>query len=205
VSDRDAILARVRAGARRLAPHPGAYRAPALACDWETFADALRAAGGEPIGPVARTALATEVARLGLPHSRDARVVAVGPALPALGPGPWRALPDDVDPRTLGDVDTAILFASLGIAENGAVALDGRHAPVRALPFLCDRLVLLLEARALVPDLHAAIERMPRDATAFHHYTWISGPSKTADIEQSLVFGAHGPRACAVVGIASDR
>jgi L-lactate dehydrogenase complex protein LldG len=201
VSDRDAILARVRAAAPRQTLHPGVYVAPPLPCDWSTFADALRSAGGEPVGPVARSALSAEVARLCAPGSPCGRVVAVGPALEALGPGPWRALPDDADPRGLGDVEIAILRGSLGVAENGAVALDGRHARVRALPFLCERLVLLLDARALVPDLHAAIARLPSDATAFHHYTWISGPSKTADIEQALVLGAHGPRSCAVVGV----
>ena len=202
MSDRDAILARVRAASPRRAPHPGVYVPPPLACDWETFADALRSAGGEPVGPVARSALAAEVARACAAGASGGRVVAVGPAVDALGAGPWRALADDVDPRTLGDVEVAILTGSLGIAENGAVALDGRHARVRALPFLCERLVLLLDARALVPDLHAAIARMPAEATGWHHYTWISGPSKTADIEQSLVFGAHGPRTCAVVGVA---
>ncbi len=202
MSDRDAILARVRAAAPRRAPHPGVYVPPPLPSDWEAFADALRAAGGEPIGPVAPGALAAEVSRLCASASRGGRIVAAGPALAALGAGSWRALAEDVDPRTLGDVEVAILHGSLGVAENGAVALDGRHARVRALPFLCERLVLLLDARSLVPDLHAAIARMPADATAWHHYTWISGPSKTADIEQSLVFGAHGPRTCAVVGIA---
>jgi L-lactate dehydrogenase complex protein LldG len=106
---------------------------------------------------------------------------------------------DDAAPATFSDVAVAVLFGSLAVAENGAVALSGAHARVRALPFLCERLVLLVEAGSVVPDMHAAVERLPDDATAHHHYTWISGPSKTADIEQALVLGAHGPRACTVV------
>jgi L-lactate dehydrogenase complex protein LldG len=191
----------VRAATARATPHPGGYVPPALPGDWEAFAEALREAGGEPIGPIARGALAAEVTRL-CALAGAGRVVVAGPAQEALGPGPWRALAAGAEPRDLGDVAVAILSGSLAIAENGAVALDGRHARVRALPFLCERLVLLVPARAVVPDLHAAIARMPADATAWHHYTWISGPSKTADIEQSLVFGAHGPRSCAVVGVA---
>jgi L-lactate utilization protein LutC len=42
---------------------------------------------------------------------------------------------------------------------------------------------------------------MPADALAHHHFTWVSGPSKTADIESTLVIGAHGPRALAAVAV----
>jgi len=202
VSDRDAILARVRSAVGRLAPHPGAYAPPPSAGDWATFAEALRAAGGEPLGPLERGALGFEISRACRGWAPGGRVVAAGPALEALGPGPWQPLDGTADPHTLADVAVAILWGSVAVAENGAIALHGAHAPLRALPFLCDRLVLLVETRSIVATLHDAIAALPPDATAHSHYTWISGPSKTADIEQALVLGAHGPRACAVVAIA---
>jgi L-lactate dehydrogenase complex protein LldG len=185
----------------RRAPHPGAYAAPTGPRDWETFATALRAVGGEPLGPLARAALGFELSRLCRSWAPGGRVVAAGPALAALGPGPWQAVPDDAAPATFADVAVAVLFGSLAVAENGAVALHGAHARARALPFLCERLVLLVEAGSVVADMHAAIAGLPGDATAHHHYTWISGPSKTADIEQALVLGAHGPRACTVIAV----
>jgi L-lactate dehydrogenase complex protein LldG len=114
--------------------------------------------------------------------------------------GPWEELSPEVSPRTLADVDIAVLPGSIGVAENAAVAIEGKRAPVRALAFLCQQLVLILDLDAIVPDMHEAILRMPPDATRFHHFTWVSGPSKTADIEQVLVLGAHGPRALVVVG-----
>jgi L-lactate dehydrogenase complex protein LldG len=201
MSERDAILARVRSAVERRAPHPGAYAAPPGPRDWETFAAALRAVGGEPLGPLARAALGFELSRLCRSWAPGGRVVAGGPALAALGPGPWQAAPDAAEPATLADVAVAVLYGSLAVAENGAVALAGAHARLRALPFLCERLVLLVEVASVVADMHAAIDRLPADATAHHHYTWISGPSKTADIEQALVLGAHGPRACTVIGL----
>jgi L-lactate dehydrogenase complex protein LldG len=201
VSERDAILARVRSAVERRAPHPGAYAPPPGPRDWETFASALRAVGGEPLGPLARAALGFELSRLCRSWAPGGRVVAAGPALAALGPGPWQPARDDAAPATFADVAVAVLFGSFAVAENGAVAVHGAHARVRALPFLCERLVLLVEAASVVADMHAAIDRLPGDATAHHHYTWISGPSKTADIEQALVLGAHGPRACTVIGL----
>ena len=80
------------------------------------------------------------------------------------------------------------------------MAVAGAFAPHRALHFLCQRLVLLLPVERIVPDMHAAIADLAAEAPREHHLTWISGPSKTADIEQALVYGAHGPLALAVVG-----
>ncbi len=201
MSERDAILARVRSAVGRLTPHPGRYAAPPAAADWGAFASVLRSVGGDPLGPLTRSALGFELSSRCRTWAPGGRIVAAGPALAALGPGPWQSVPDDSAPHACSDVAVAILWGSVAVAENAAVALHGAHAPVRALPFLCGRLVLLVETASLVADMHAAIDRMPADATEHHHYTWISGPSKTADIEQALVLGAHGPRACTVVGL----
>ncbi len=201
MSDRDAILARVRSAVERRVPHPGRYHPAPLPATWEAFASALRSAGGEPHGPVSRAALGAELSRLCREWAPASRVVAAGPALAALGLGPWEAARDDAAPASFADVAVAVVWGSVAVAENAAVALAGAHLRSRALPFLCERLVVLVETTALVPDMHAAIARMPVDATAHHHYTWVSGPSKTADIEQALVLGAHGPRACTVIAI----
>jgi L-lactate dehydrogenase complex protein LldG len=89
-------------------------------------------------------------------------------------------------------LDVAILAGVLGVAENGAVWVDGANLESRVLPFICQHLVLVLSERGLVPTMHDAYGAIRMGDSDYG--VFIAGPSKTADIEQSLVIGAHGPR-----------
>ena len=112
-------------------------------------------------------------------------------------------LPGSVDlaaierPHDLRDLHTAILPGRFGVCENGAVWLDeAALGPHRVLPFIAQHLVLVLPARELVATMHDAYARLDASGTGFG--VFIAGPSKTADIEQCLVVGAHGARSCTV-------
>ena len=105
-------------------------------------------------------------------------------------------LADFDDPHDLADVDLTILRAEFGVAENGAVWLDDSSLTHRVLPFLTQHLVFVLPADQIVHTMHQAYERLAFTEPRFGMF--LSGPSKTADIEQSLVIGAHGARSLTV-------
>jgi L-lactate dehydrogenase complex protein LldG len=101
------------------------------------------------------------------------------------------------DPHTLEDVDIAILNGKFGVAENGAIWITEKEMTQRALPFICQRLILVLSPKDIVPLMHDAYQLIA--AEDYNYGTFIAGPSKTADIEQSLVLGAHGPVSMSVI------
>lgn len=100
------------------------------------------------------------------------------------------------DPHQLENVDFAVLRGHLCVAESGAVWVQDDTVRHRVLYFIPQHLALVVPASALVHNLHEAYSRIP---VGRHHFAgFISGPSKTADIEQSLVIGAHGARSLTV-------
>jgi L-lactate dehydrogenase complex protein LldG len=96
------------------------------------------------------------------------------------------------DPHTYEDVELAILNGHFGVAENGAVWVTDSNMLDRAIPFIAQHLALVVERINIVPTLNEAYGRI--NSLAYDFGVFIAGPSKTADIEQSLVFGAHGPK-----------
>jgi L-lactate dehydrogenase complex protein LldG len=184
-----------RAGQRR--PHPGAYPPPPYEATWDRFGRVLSAVGGTFVGPLktaaTKDAVSAAISRAG------GRCVASASAVPLLhGITGWSAAPDGgAQPHALADVELGILTAERAVAEYAALLLSARSLPERALAFLSQHLVVLVPATALVPDLITAQRLLPVPPP--HHLTWMSGPSKTADIEQTLVVGAHGSRSLTVI------
>ena len=106
----------------------------------------------------------------------------------------------DIDSETskevLEQVDLAVLQGVIGVAENGTIWVPEANMINRALPFITQHLVLVLDKQAIVPNMHAAYAQVK---TLGNYGVFIAGPSKTADIEQSLVIGAHGARSMLVI------
>lgn len=191
MSARDEILAALRA--QSLAPAP----LPALAGDWIGYADLpqqFELALGRAAGSLVRSTRAGLGAALAaLPAiQRAQRCCSLVPELPGNQKPP-------AEPHAFRDLDVLVVPAEFGVAESGAVWLAERVARVRAGLFLTQHLVLVLARENLVPHLHQAYERLGAAVGRTGYGCFMCGPSKTADIEQALVVGAHGPRSLAVV------
>jgi L-lactate dehydrogenase complex protein LldG len=126
-------------------------------------------------------------------HSGARRVVSAFPEFSGVAEV---SVAPDVDPHTLADVDLAVLPAQLGVAENGALWVTDAQLPLRVLPFICQHLALVVPRQSIVPLMQQAYGVIGAQEYGFG--TFIAGPSKTADIEQSLVLGAHGARTLTV-------
>ena len=108
-----------------------------------------------------------------------------------------RSVTSSDDPHGLNNVDVAILNSKIGVAENAALWIDEPDLPQRVLPFITQHLVVVINKSDLVPTMHQAYEMINFSESSYG--VFIAGPSKTADIEQSLVIGAHGARSLSVV------
>ncbi len=97
----------------------------------------------------------------------------------------------------LAQTDVSIVEGQFGVAENGAVWIAMAPQIPQALPFIATHLVIVLEREKIVETMHHAYERVDLRQRGFG--VFICGPSKTADIEQSLVIGAHGAKSLLVI------
>ncbi|MDR0834903.1 MAG: LUD domain-containing protein [Candidatus Symbiothrix sp.] len=105
--------------------------------------------------------------------------------------------PDTVEtPYQLNGTDLAIIQGELGVAENGCIWIP-QNVKEKAVYFISEYLVILLDKDSIVNNMHEAYRQIQFGEYGFG--VFISGPSKTADIEQALVIGAHGAKGVTVV------
>jgi L-lactate dehydrogenase complex protein LldG len=105
--------------------------------------------------------------------------------------------PSNCSHEKMDKIDIALLSGQFGVAENGAIWLDETNFPNRMIPFVAQQLIIRLPLKNLVPDMQEAYRRVNIKESGFGIF--ISGPSKTADIEQELVYGAHGSKKLIVI------
>ena len=105
--------------------------------------------------------------------------------------------PDEVVcANDLNGTDVGIIRGEFGVAENACIWIP-QTMKEKAVMFISEQLVILLPKRQIVNNMHEAYQRI-----AFNDYgygTFISGPSKTADIAQVLVMGAQAARSATVL------
>jgi L-lactate dehydrogenase complex protein LldG len=100
------------------------------------------------------------------------------------------------DAHALDGLGLAVIPGAFAVAENGAVWVHGASLRPRGVFVVTEHLALVVAARDVVHDMHEAYRRVAFPEAGFG--VFVAGPSKTADIEQALVIGAHGARSCTV-------
>ncbi|WP_369753945.1 lactate utilization protein C [Flavobacterium sp. WC2409] len=96
------------------------------------------------------------------------------------------------DPHTLANVELTLVKAHFGVAENSALWVTDDLLGQRISVFIPQYLAIIVHKKDIIATMHQAYDRIGNQEYGFG--TFIAGPSKTADIEQSLVLGAHGAR-----------
>ena len=171
---------------------------PSLEGPWITypnktqqFLDLVTSVGGRPV-VVPDVAAAQADLRAMAPYGMAQRIFS---NVPGIGDNNVD-LEAVADPHDLEDLDFAILPGDFAVAENGAIWVTDRALSQRVVYFITQHLVLVVQGNQILDNMHQAYARLAFPDAGFGAF--ISGPSKTADIEQSLVVGAHGARSLTV-------
>lgn len=119
----------------------------------------------------------------------------------------WSALETSVGPSDGNDL-VGVVMAYAAVAETGSIALlSGKDSPT-TLNFLPDYHIIVVPHEVLVGDYEAVYARMRRESNTADFMpramNWVTGPSRTADIEQTLLLGAHGPRKLHILLVEDD-
>lgn len=158
----------------------------------------------DPVAEFIRTTTTTAGARLVELAAGDDINAAIRSAYPSAKiiasnvPGIEAQLnPDTVaEAQELERTDVGVVRGEIGVAENGCVWIP-QTMKERAVCFISEHLVIILPRQSIVSNMHEAYERIA--FTAYGFGSFISGPSKTADIEQALVYGAQAARSVTVM------
>jgi L-lactate dehydrogenase complex protein LldG len=184
MSSREKILNSIKANQPESVPVPEVIW-PNNDFNVETFMTTLRSIGGETMIAANGDSVKDGVTEN---FGGDKYIVSYATSLN------WNKPLDPSQP--MENIEVAIIEGHFGVAENGAIWIDGETTGHRVVPFICQHLVIVIHENNIVPTMHHAYSRI--DVTASGFGVFIAGPSKTADIEQALVIGAHGARSLTV-------
>jgi L-lactate utilization protein LutC len=189
---RDAILAAVRAG-RRSEP-ASSYAMPAWTGDAVVQFTARAQAAAADVHQIAQMDDAPEAIWSILAGKNAARRVHIPQNSPA-NDLPWhRASGLTVTSDRPSGSDSAVSLADYAIAETGTLVFSSGEKSASSWHFLPGLEFVLIRRDLIVPRLENVIEALTRNSGMPATVNLVTGPSRTADIEQTIERGAHGPR-----------
>ena len=188
-ASRRSILDRIESWSRPSTPHPevDAERLSKFEDPLARFLEMLAFVGGDA-HQVDRLDSIREIL-MGIPAFADADRIA------SLVPEAVEGNVDvhsESDPFAFEALDWMVVRGEFLVAENGAIWIEGAGLPHRVLLFIAQYQAVVVSRSQIVQQMHDAYQRIGKPTSPFG--VFVSGPSKTADIEQSLVLGAHGCR-----------
>lgn len=186
MSSRADILARLKANQPAETSLPGELENPILFEDpVAIFSSMLSNIGGSAI-PVSGF---EEIRSYLHEHfGGQQRIISTLPELAEMTEPDW----EQQAPHSFENVDLAVIRAHFGVAENSALWITESLMQQRVIPFICQQLAVVVHTRDILSNMQQAYACIAD--TDYGFGAFIAGPSKTADIEQSLVLGAHGPK-----------
>ena len=196
MSTKEDILSRLRQNTRETYDMPdfGSIKPITYADPVEEFKTKTTTTAGAKLIELDDEANLNEVIREAYP---DAKIIASN--LPGVEA--------DLNPDAVGSaqelmkVDVGVVEGRIGVAENACIWIP-QQMKEKAICFASEQLVIVLRRQDIVNNMHEAYERIEQSQEFFQKYpfgTFISGPSKTADIESALVYGAQAARGVTVV------
>lgn len=191
MTSREQILARVKNNQPELKSIPSIqFTSPErIQSNMEQFRSVLTTIGGAVV-EVAGYAGILDYIKTHYPG--ELRIISTLPELSSIAEQGW----ENADPHQLENVDLAVISAHFGIAENAALWITESLMQQRVVPFICQQLAVVVSKKDIMGTMHDAYTSIGDAEYGFGAF--IAGPSKTADIEQSLVLGAHGPKGMTV-------
>jgi L-lactate dehydrogenase complex protein LldG len=112
----------------------------------------------------------------------------------------WPASLDVTSGGTDGNDPVGVALARAGVAETGTVVMASGPASPTKLNYLPESHIVVLPASAVVASYEQGVDIARGDQALLPRtINWISGPSRTADIEQTILVGVHGPKRIHIV------
>ncbi|MBP3212359.1 MAG: LUD domain-containing protein [Prevotella sp.] len=202
MSSKEDILRKYRANVREQFPMPDLSDLQAVHYDnpLQQFVEMSQSVGARVV-PLAEGQTVEALVKTLYPDARE-----IASNLPEVAAIATRNPDTVVSAEDLNGTDVGVIRGEFGVAENGCIWIP-QHMQQRAVCFISENLVILLPKSQVVSNMHEAYRRLRTAAAhsgtaafdAYGYGTFISGPSKTADIAQVLVMGAQAARTVTVV------